>query len=154
MDWHSVHPRTLRQMPASATVIMAATVLVTVLTHNLAIGVIVGVLVATLFFARRVAHFTSVTRLADGDDTCVYAVRGVMFFASSNDLVYQFDYAHDPDNVVIDLSEAQIYDSSTVAALDAITLKYHQKGKQVEIIGLNDASAKWHSLSGKLGAGH
>jgi sulfate permease, SulP family len=155
MDWHSVHPRTLRQMPLSATTIMLTTVVVTVTTHNLAYGVILGVIVAMVFFARRVAHFTEVVAVDHpDDDTCVYAVRGALFFASSNDLVYQFDYAHDPRNVVIDLSEAQIYDSSTVAALDAIVLKYHNKGKNVEIIGMNDASAKWHELSGKLGAGH
>jgi SulP family sulfate permease len=155
MDWHSIHPRTLGQMPVSATIIMLTTVIVTVTTHNLAIGVIVGVIVAMIFFARRVAHFTDVVDVAHPDEnTCVYAVRGVLFFASSNDLVYQFDYAHDPQNVIIDLSEAQIYDSSTVAALDAIVLKYHNKGKNVEIIGMNAPSAKWHELSGNLGSGH
>jgi SulP family sulfate permease len=155
MDWHSIHPRTLRQMPLSATTIMLTTVVVTVTTHNLAYGVILGVIVAMIFFARRVAHFTEVVDIAHPDeDTCVYAVRGVLFFASSNDLVYQFDYAHDPQNVIIDLSEAQIYDSSTVAALDAIVLKYHNKGKHVEIIGMNEPSQKWHELSGNLGAGH
>ncbi len=155
MDWHSVNPRTLRQMPVSATAIMATTVIVTVTTENLAYGVILGVIVAMVFFARRVAHFTEVVDIAHPDeDTRVYAVRGVLFFASSNDLVYQFDYAGDPPNVIIDLSEAQIYDSSTVAALDAITTKYHDKGKHVEIVGMNEPSAKWHSLSGRLGAGH
>jgi sulfate permease, SulP family len=155
MDWHSVNPKTLRQMPLSATVIMATTVIVTVITHNLAYGVILGVIVAMVFFARRVAHFTEVVAISHSDpDTCVYAVRGVLFFASSNDLVYQFDYAGDPHNVIIDLSEAQIYDSSTVAALDAIELKYRRHGKQVEIIGLNDPSAKWHLLSGRFGSGH
>ncbi len=155
MDWHSVDPRTLRTMPLSATTIMAVTVAVTVLTHNLAYGVILGVVVAMIFFARRVAHFTDVVCVDHpDDDTCVYAVRGVLFFASSNDLIYQFDYAHDPQNVIIDLAEAQIYDSSTVAALDAIVLKYHNKGKHVQIIGMNEPSAKWHELSGNLGAGH
>jgi sulfate permease, SulP family len=155
MDWHSIHPRTLRRMPWSATAVMVVTVVVTVFSHNLAYGVAAGVVVAMVFFARRVAHFTEVVDIAHpDDDTCVYAVRGVLFFASSNDLVYQFDYLHDPQNVIIDLSEAQIYDSSTVAALDAIVSKYHAKGKHVEIIGMNDASAKWHELSGNLGAGH
>lgn len=155
MDWHSVRPATLRQMPVSATVIMGATVAVTIVTHNLAYGVIFGVLVATLFFAQRVSRFSEVvpvTRL--DEDTCVYAVRGVLFFASSNDLVYQFDYANDPKNVIIDITDAQIYDSSTVAALDAIVLKYHQRGKTVEIIGIDQHSARWHALSGKLGSGH
>lgn len=155
MDWHSVHPRTLRQMPLSATTIMLTTVVVTVTTHNLAYGVILGVVVAMVFFARRVAHFTEVVAVDHpDDDTCVYAVRGVLFFASSNDLYTQFDYVDDPPKVIIDLSDAQIYDSSTVAALDAIVLKYRSKGKAVEIVGMNEPSQKWHSLSGNLGAGH
>jgi sulfate permease, SulP family len=155
-DWHSVQPSTLRRMPMSATVIMLCTVVVTVATHNLAIGVLVGVVVATLFFARRVAHFTEVTSVESSDpDTRVYAVRGPLFFASSNDLVYQFDYAGDPERVIIDLSDSQIYDSSTVAALDAIELKYHQHGKQAEVIGLNEPSQAWHDrLTGQLGGGH
>jgi len=159
-DWHSIRPGTLRQLPISATVIMLVTVVATVATSNLAIGVVLGVLVATVIFARRVAHFTEVVRIDAGTtgagteaDTATYAVRGVLFFASSNDLVYQFDYAGDPEKVVIDLSAAQIYDSSTVAALDAIEQKYHQKGKSVEIRGLNEPSIRWHRLSGKLG-GH
>lgn len=56
--------------------------------------------------------------------------------------------------MIIDLSESQIFDSSTVAPLDAIVLKYEMKGKHAEIIGLNEPSAEWHQLSGKLGASH
>ena len=154
-DWHSIRPATLRRMPLSATVIMLATVVVTVATHNLAYGVIVGVVVATLFFARRVARFTEVVDAGRPDpDTHLYAVRGALFFASSNDLVGQFDYAGDPTNVIIDLTDAQIYDSSTVAALDSIELKYRQRGKDVQIVGLNEPSQAWHTrLSGQLGAG-
>ena len=154
-DWHSVRPATLRRMPGSATTIMLATVVVTVATHNLAYGVVVGVLVAMVFFTRRVAHFTEVVDVAHPDeDTRVYAVRGALFFASSNDLVGQFDYAGDPAHVIIDLSDSQIYDSSTVAALDSIELKYRQKGKDVKIVGLNEPSRAWHStLTGRLGGG-
>jgi len=155
MDWHSVHPRTLRRMPLSATTIMLTTVVVTVVTHNLAYGVIFGVIVAMIFFVRRVAHFTEVVGIAHSDEnTRVYAVKGLLFFASSNDLYMQFDYLNDPLNIIIDLTQAQIYDSSTVAALDAIVFKYRNKGKNVEIVGLNDASAKWLTLSGNLGTGH
>lgn len=153
MDWHSVHPATLRRMPSSATTIMLSTVAVTVYTHNLAYGVLIGVVVAMVFFARRVSHFTEVVDIAHPDeDTRVYAVRGVLFFASSNDLVFQFDYVSDPKNIVIDLSDAQIFDSSTVAALDAIEFKYRQRGKNVDIVGLNEASQAWHGkLTGQLG---
>ncbi|MGB3184975.1 MAG: SulP family inorganic anion transporter [Ornithinimicrobium sp.] len=154
MDWHSLHPATLRRMPFSATAIMLTTVGVTVYTHNLAYDVILGVVVAMVFFARRVSHFTEVVDVAQpDDDTRMYAVRGVLFFAFSNDLVYQFDYAGDPKHIFIDLSDAQIFDSSTVAALDAIEFKYHQRGKSVDIVGLNDASQAWHGrLTGQLGA--
>ncbi|WNB87188.1 SulP family inorganic anion transporter [Cellulomonas sp. ATA003] len=156
-DWHSVRPSTLRRMPRSETAVMLATVVVTVVSHNLAYGVGVGVLVAMVAFARRVAHLTTVTRLDASDDDAqrVYAVTGELFFASSNDLVYQFDYAGDPREVVIDLSGAHIWDASTVAALDAITTKYASKGKTVTIRGLDPDSARRHErLAGQLGGGH
>lgn len=156
-DWHSVRPSTLRRMPKSETAVMVATVVVTVATHNLAYGVVVGVLVAMVMFARRVAHFTSVTRLdsSDADDQRVYAVEGELFFASSNDLVYQFDYSGDPHHIVIDMTNAHVWDASTVAALDAVVTKYESRGKSVTIVGMNEDSLERHGrLSGKLGAGH
>jgi SulP family sulfate permease len=155
-DWHSIHRNTLRRMPRSETTVMVSTVAVVVLTHNLAIGVLVGVLVAMVLFARRVAHLTVVEDVAELDEnTHVYAVRGELFFATSNDLYSQFDYVGAPDNVVIDLSDAHVWDASTVAALDAIQTKFESKGKKVEIIGLNEPSASMHTrLSGHLGAGH
>ncbi len=161
-DWHSVHPATLRRMPKSENLVMATTVAVTVVTHNLAYGVILGVVAAMIFFTRRVAHFAYVERIAetdvDGDgavDVRVYKVNGELFFATSNDLVYQFDYAGDPARVVIDLSDSHIWDVSTVAALDGIRTKYERLGKSVEIVGLNQASADRHDrLSGRLGADH
>lgn len=149
-------------VPKSETTVMLATVVVTVATHNLAYGVVVGVVTAMVLFARRVAHLTDVTKVSEADtdndglvDTRVYLVTGELFFASSNDLVYQFDYIDDPKNVIIDLSGAHIWDASTVATLDAITTKYASKGKHAEIIGLDAASAERHvRLSGKLGDGH
>ncbi len=155
-DWHSVQVSTLRRMPRSETLVMLSTVVVTVLSHNLAYGVIAGVVVAMTTFARRVAHLTEVTAVEQTDpETRVYAVSGELFFASSNDLVYQFDYAGDPAEVVIDMSAAHIWDASTVATLDAITTKYAARGTTVSIINLNDDSARRHArLSGNLGAGH
>ena len=154
-DWHSIQPATLRRMPKSETTVMVSTVVVVVATHNLAIGVIVGVLVAMTLFARRVAHLTETHREVvegrDGNPTALYRVTGELFFASSNDLYTQFEYGDDPDTVVIDLTASHIWDASTVASLDAITTKYERKGKTVEIIGLNDASAQRHDrLSGQL----
>jgi SulP family sulfate permease len=155
-DWHSIQRNTLRRMPKSENIVMLSTVAVVVLTHNLAIGVIVGVLVAMVLFARRVAHLTNVEDVAVvDDDTHLYAVTGELFFATSNDLYSQFDYVGAPQNVIIDLSDAHIWDASTVAALDAIATKFESKGKNVEIIGLNQASAAMHGrLSGHLGGGH
>ncbi|MFI5493685.1 SulP family inorganic anion transporter [Actinoplanes sp. NPDC051859] len=154
-DWHSVAPATLRRMPAGEIIVMVVTVAATLITHNLAVGVVLGVLAAMVIFARRVAHFVEVTGELDDDGSRVYRVRGELFFASSNDLVYQFDYAGDPDRVVIDMSAAHIWDASSVAALDAITTKYRSRGKHAEITGLNDASASFHeNLAGKLGGSH
>ncbi|WP_374985006.1 SulP family inorganic anion transporter [Streptomyces fradiae] len=154
-DWHSVQPKTLRRMPLGETTVMVATVAVVVATHNLAIGVIVGSVTAMIVFAKRVAHMAEVTGVVDPDGKqVVYAVTGELFFASSNDLVYQFDYKDDPDDVVIDLSDAHIWDASSVAALDAIETKYAQRGKKVTIVGLNKPSADMHGkLAGQL-TGH
>jgi sulfate permease, SulP family len=154
-DWHSVSPRTLKALPRSETLIMAITVGATVTTRNLAVGVSLGVLVAVIAFVRRVAHFTSVEATAgrghSGGDTSTYRVRGQLFFASSNDLVHQFDYANDPDDVVIDFSGAAIWDASSVAAIDAIRHKYTLRGKAVRLIGLDNASLdRLGRLSGLL----
>jgi SulP family sulfate permease len=153
-DWHSVRPATLRRMPKSESVVMVSTVAVVVATHNLAIGVGVGVLVAMTLFARRVAHLTETHREIvhrDGSPTAVYTVTGELFFASSNDLYTQFEYVDDPERVVIDLSRSHIWDASTVASLDAIATKYARKGKSVEIVGLNEGSADRHGrLTGRL----
>ncbi|RSN71808.1 SulP family inorganic anion transporter [Actinomadura sp. WAC 06369] len=155
-DWHSVRPATLRRMPLGETLVMAVTVAVVVATHNLAIGVVVGTVTAMVVFARRVARLVDFSSVTDPDgERVVYAVTGELFFASSNDLVHRFDYAGDPGHVTIDLTDAHIWDASTVAALDAVTAKYGQRGKTVEIVGLNEPSAEMHgTLSGELAGSH
>ncbi|MBC7592845.1 MAG: SulP family inorganic anion transporter [Kineosporiaceae bacterium] len=154
-DWHSIRPGTLRRMPKSETTVMFSTVAVVVATNNLAIGVIVGVLIAMTLFARRVAHFATVERdltvADDGTQRAVYTIHGELFFASSNDLYSQFDYANDPETIMIDLSHSHVWDASTVASLDSISNKYAARGKRVEIHGLNTASATMHAkLTGQL----
>ncbi|MFZ4234845.1 SulP family inorganic anion transporter [Streptomyces murinus] len=140
-DWHSVRPAALRRMPVGETAVMVITVIVVVATGNLSIGVVVGSVTAMVIFARRVARMADVTAVTDPDGTqVVYAVTGELFFASSNDLVQRFDYANDPDDVVIDLSATHIWDASSVAALDAIETKYARRGKRVSIMGLNEPS--------------
>ncbi len=157
-DWHSIRLSTLARMPKSETTVMVSTVAVVVITHNLAIGVIVGVIVAMVAFARRIAHFTTVERRVDNEattPTAYYTVTGALFFASSNDLTTQFDYADDPKNVEIDMSNSHIWDASTVAALDAIVNKYDRHGTRATIVGMNDSSLAIHGkLAGNLGAGH
>ncbi|MGW5861730.1 SulP family inorganic anion transporter [Streptomyces sp. NPDC055239] len=151
-DWHSIAPKTLKRMPAGEITVMVTTVACVVATSNLAIGVVVGSITAMVIFAKRVAHLTEVTAVTDPDDsTVVYSVTGELFFASSNDLVGQFNYAGDPEKVVIDLSAAHVWDASSVATLDAIETKYAQRGKTVQIIGLNAPSADLHGkLTGEL----
>jgi sulfate permease, SulP family len=153
-DWHSL--RTLHRMPRSETAVMLTTVAGTLVTSNLAIGVGAGVLAACVLFARRVAHLAELTRLPGPDGgTQLYAVHGALFFASSNDLYTQFDYAGDPAHVVIDLTGASVWDASTVAALDAITHKYRTRGKAVEIVGLTGHSAdRFERHTGRLAGAH
>jgi SulP family sulfate permease len=157
-DWHSIRPATLKRMPLSETIVMIATVAVVVATHNLAIGVIVGVLVAMVLFARRVAHFATVTRTEDLEaavPSVNYEVDGELFFASSNDLTTQFEYSEDPPRVVIDMTNSHIWDASTVAALDAIVTKYEHLGKRVVLEGMNEATARFHGrLTGNLEGNH
>jgi len=154
-DWHSVRPSTLRAMPKSETAVMLTTVAVVLLTHDLAYGVIAGTVLACVLFARRVAHLVTVTRepAADGR-TVTYRVRGQLFFASSNDLVGQFEYPHDPHHILIDVSEAHVWDASSVAALDAITTKYAARGTGVDIVGMNAPTAALHGrLAGRVTGG-
>ncbi|MER7796583.1 SulP family inorganic anion transporter [Microbacterium sp. NPDC096154] len=155
-DWHSILPSTLKRMPKSETAVMLATVAVTVATHNLALGVLVGVVVAAVLFTRRVAHFTAVRRTVSPDGSeARYTVDGELFFASSNDLTTQFEYVADPPRVVIDMSGSHVWDASSVAALDAIVTKYERHGAAVEIVGMNEATTAFHGrLSGELGGGH
>lgn len=156
-DWHSIKPSTLRMMPKSETTVMLVTVIFTVATHNLAIGVGAGVLTAMVLFANRVAHFVTVTRTMEehfDQEIAKYVVDGELFFASSNDLYMQFNYAEDPENVVIDMHQSHLWDASTIAALDSITDKYEKYGKNVEVSGLNLASTNMRErMRGKLG-GH
>jgi SulP family sulfate permease len=155
-DWHSVAPTTLRRMPAGETAIMVITVVATVATSNLAIGVGLGVLTAMALFARRVAHLVEVERVLDPDGTTsIYSVTGELFFASDQEFIDAFDFAGDPPDVIIDLSGAHLWDASAVAALDAIDTHYRRHGVQVEITGLNRHSEELRTkLAGRLTGAH
>ncbi|MDL4914580.1 MAG: SulP family inorganic anion transporter [Enterobacterales bacterium endosymbiont of Blomia tropicalis] len=149
VNWHSLQPATLKRMPWPETLVMVLTVLVTVWTGNLALGVVVAI----MLFARRIAHVIHAERqLSEDGESVRYQVRGPLFFASSNDLFEHFDYAHDPKKVIIDLTHAQIWDASSVAALDGIEYRYQRYGAQVTIEGLDVRSTDFHRrLTGNLG---
>ena len=181
VDWHSVRPSTLRRMPVPETLVMVVTVGVVVATNNLAIGVAVGVLLAMVLFARRIAHVIRVERTvepatADGDSDSAgpgadgsarprarvrYDVVGPLFFGSSNDLVEHFAYADDAavagdsahsTTVLVDLSRASVWDASSVAALDSVETKFAAHGLPVEFVGFDERSGSFHGrLTGQLG---
>ncbi|KFC81517.1 SulP family inorganic anion transporter [Buttiauxella agrestis] len=152
LNWHSVKPATLKRIPLPETLVMVTTVAVTVATGNLALGVVGGVIFAMILFARRIAHVVRADRtLSDDGQSVRYTVTGPLFFASSNDLFEHFRYADDPQKVIIDLSQAQIWDVSTVAVLDAIETRYQRYESKVDIVGLDLRSSDFHArLSGKI----
>ena len=146
-DWASIHPRNLRIMPRTETAVMASTVGIVILTHNLAYGVGCGVILSAVFFVRNVSHLVQVTSVVDPDNVeRLYAVSGQLFFASTNDLVHAFDYdAVKVKRVEIDVSEARIWDTSAVVAIDAVVAKFAQRGIEAELVGLNRHAARLHS---------
>ncbi|MGB0158979.1 MAG: SulP family inorganic anion transporter, partial [Thalassovita mediterranea] len=138
-SWSSI--TNLREHPASSSIVMVATVVFVVFTHNLAIGVLVGVLLSGLFFAWKIAQLFAVTTdLSEDGRTRTYTIHGQLFFASSEDFMKAFDFKEALEKVVIDVSRAHIWDISSVAALDMAVLKFRRDGAEVEIIGMNEAS--------------
>jgi SulP family sulfate permease len=132
----------LKKHPTSTSVVMITTVVVVVTTHNLAFGVFAGVLLAALFFANKVGQYKYVTSLLSEEGTTRrYTVVGQVFFASADKFVEFFDFKEAVDRVIIDLCQAHFWDITAVAALDKVVLKFRREGTEVEIIGLNEASA-------------
>ena len=139
-SWGSV--KDLREHPLSTNIVMVVTVIVVVATHNLAFGVLAGVLLAALFFANKVGHYMLVTsELDETTDTRTYRVVGQVFFSSSEKFLESFDFREAVDNVIIDLSRAHFWDITAVGALDKTVLKFRREGSDVEVVGLNEASA-------------
>ena len=139
-SWTSI--RDLRKHPLSTNIVMVMTVLVVVFTHNLALGVFVGVLLAALFFANKVAHFMVVkSDLSEKDTKRRYEVRGQIFFASADKFAAAFDFKEALEKVEIDLSYAHFWDITSVSALDKVVLKFRREGTEVELVGMNAATA-------------
>jgi len=138
-SWTSV--KDLGKHPLSSNIVMISTVVVVVATHNLAIGVLVGVLLATLFFANKIGRFMAVkSHYSDAEKTRTYEIIGQVFFASSEQFIASFDFKEAVNTVVIDLSHAHFWDITAVNALDRVVIKYRREGATVTVIGMNEAT--------------
>ena len=138
-SWQSMAD--LRKHPRSSSVVMLATVFTVVTTHNLAFGVLVGVLLSGIFFAGKIAQIFRLTSTASSDGrNRTYVVEGQVFFASADKFLHSFDFKEALEKVTIDLSKAHIWDISSVSALDTVVMKFRREGAEVDIIGLNEAS--------------
>ena len=134
--------RNLTVHPWTTSAVMLITVVTVVYTHNLAIGVLAGVLLAALFFARKVAQIIQITSTLDAEaGTRTYLVRGQVFFASGDRFISAFDFKEAINKVVIDVSQAHFWDLTAVSSLDRVILKFRREGTEVEILGMNEASA-------------
>ena len=139
-DWNSI--RKLRENPPSSSIVMLATVAVTVATHDLAQGVLVGVLASGFFFAHKVGRILHIRSAAEDEGRQRrYTVSGQVFFASADAFVAGFDFKEVIDKVVIDVSRAHFWDITAVSALDKVMVKFRREGTEVEVVGLNEASA-------------
>lgn len=146
-SWSSI--RDLRKHPPTSSIVMVATVVVTVATHDLAKGVLTGVLLSALFFARKVGQVLHVDASPiDGGRGRSYEVTGQVFFASAQDFISRFDFREAVERVRIDVSNAHFWDLTAVGALDKVVLKFRREGTQVEVVGMDEASA---TLVSRLG---
>ena len=138
-DWGSI--KRLKTLPLSTNIVMLSTVAVVVWTHNLAYGVLTGVLLASLFFANKISHFMYVEyTLNEEGSVAHYNVVGQVFFNSAERFINCFDFKEVVDKVVIDLSRAHFWDITGVSALDKVVIKFRREGAEVEVIGLNEAN--------------
>jgi sulfate permease, SulP family len=138
-SWSSI--KALRVHPRSSSVVMVATVVTVVYTHNLAIGVLVGVLLSGIFFAGKIAQlFTMRSDISKDGRVRTYTVEGQLFYGSVEDFMEAFDFKEALDKVIIDVSRAHIWDISSVQALDMAILKFRRDGAEVEVIGMNEAT--------------
>lgn len=139
-SWDSL--RNLKKHPLSTNIVMVVTVVVVVATHNLAFGVLAGVLLAAMFFANKVGHYMAISSsLDEAGEHRSYNVTGQVFFSSADKFVAAFDFKEALNKVTIDLNRAHFWDITAVAALDKVVIKFRRAGTEVEVLGLNEASA-------------
>ncbi|QQZ08341.1 SulP family inorganic anion transporter [Heyndrickxia vini] len=144
-DWSTL--KKLHKMPKSDAAVMLVTVIIVVVTNNLSIGVISGVLLSAIFFAAKISNVHVESELKSHAHSKIYYVKGQLFFASVSEFITHFNFNDDVETIIIDVTEAHIWDDSAVGAIDKVILKYREKNKQIDIIGLNKASS---SLIDKL----
>lgn len=137
-EWKSI--RSFSNNPISSNIVMLATVVVVVATHNLALGVLTGVLLSALFLANKLEQDIRVERYFE-DQARVYDLKGQIFFSSSEKFMQSFDFNEDVNEVIIDLSHSHIWDVTSVAMIDSVVHKFQRKGVHVIVRGLNEASS-------------
>lgn len=121
---------------------MVTTVATVVATHDLAKGVIAGVILSAMMFARKIAHYADMDSALSADGrTRTYTVTGQLFFVTVTGFLAEFDYQEEVERIVIDLTHSHISDGSAVAALDKVVLRFRKRSIPVEVVGLNAASA-------------
>jgi SulP family sulfate permease len=134
--------RDMARIPRSETAVMLTTMLVTIFTRNFALGVATGIVMSTVLFSRKIARLVFVDKiLKDGGNHRIYSVSGQIFFVSANDFLAAFDFNERVDRVTIDLTHAHLWDQGAVVALDQAVNKFCRGGAEVEVVGLNQASA-------------
>ena len=139
-NWQSV--KDMRTNPKSSSIVMLATVAVVVYSHNLALGVFVGVLLSALFFANKIGQLLAIESDVTADGLCrIYTVTGQVFFTSAEQFVQSFDFSDTLPKAQIDLTHAHFWDITAVSSLDKVVMKLRRQGTTVEVIGLNEASA-------------
>lgn len=137
-EWKSITQFTAN--PKSSNVVMIATVAVVVATHNLALGVLTGVLLSALFLANKLENDIHVKTSFEGA-TRLYKLHGQIFFSSSEKFLQSFDFKEGVKAVIIDLTHSHIWDVTSVAMLDSVISKFQKNGIHVSVRGLNEASS-------------
>ncbi len=134
--------KNIRRIPRTDTAVMLTTMLVIIFTSNFALGVVVGIVMSTVFFSRKIAQLVFVDKMVSQDGThCTYKVAGQIFFLSRDEFLEYFDFTELVEKVTIDLTHAHLWDQGAVEVLDKAILKFRRNGAEVELIGLNEASA-------------
>jgi len=152
-DWSSV--LRLRATPVQSSIVMVATTVTVVATHDLSKGVVLGVLLSAVFFMRKVGKTIAVQEIETPEDGALrYRVSGQLFFASADLFAASFEHHGHPKRVEIDMTDAHLWDLTGVAAVDKVVFRYRRQGAEVELIGMNQAGQTLVDQVGKHDKSH